>query len=69
MGMDMGRFWRSSPMARSSVPLTMTAELLIRGDLPWIKKKGCCFSTAAAIGYWHSVQTELSFATQARSQD
>jgi hypothetical protein len=33
----------------------MTAELLIPGDLPWIKKKGCCFSTAALIGYWHSV--------------
>ena len=50
-------------------PLAMTAELLIPEDLPWIKKKGCCFSTAAVIGYWHSVQTGLSFATQARSQD
>jgi hypothetical protein len=57
MGMDMARFWRSSAMARRSVPLTMTAELSIPGDLPWIEKRGCCCSTAAAIGYWHSVQT------------
>src|ERR1700693_4322744 len=47
----------------------MTAELLIPGALPWIKKKACCFSTAALIGYWHSVETGLSFATPAQSQD
>jgi hypothetical protein len=39
------------------------------GDLSWIKREGCCFSTAAVIGYWRSVQTGLSFATRARSQD
>ena len=30
----------------------MTAELLIPVDSPWIKTKGCCFSTAAVIGSW-----------------
>ena len=43
MGMDMARFWRSSAMERRSVPLTMTAELLIPGALPWIKEEVLLF--------------------------
>jgi hypothetical protein len=65
----MARFWRSSATARWSVALAMTAELLIPGDLSWIKKRGCCFSTAAVIGYWRSVQTGPSFATRADATD